>query len=80
MESVLEEAISFAMPLTAALDGGLLGVPVSVLLLGGLFVGVLALALFLELWVAYEIRDNLTLNIMNLIYQFDFISAWQAGA
>ena len=41
---------------------------------------VIALALFLELWVAYEIRDNLTLNIMNLLHQFDFISAWQAGA
>ena len=41
---------------------------------------VIALALFLELWVAYEIRDNLTLNIMNLLHQFDFISSWQAGA
>lgn len=41
---------------------------------------VIALALFLELWVAYEIRDNLTLNIMNLLYQFDFISTWQSGA
>ena len=41
---------------------------------------VIALALFLELWVAYEIRDNLTLNIMNLLYQFDFIAAWQSGA
>lgn len=41
--------------------------------------GVIALALILELWVAYEIRDNLTLNVMNLLYQFDFISAWQSG-
>ena len=41
--------------------------------------GTIALALFLELWVAYEIRDNLTLNVMNLIHQFDFISAWQSG-
>ena len=40
---------------------------------------VIALALFLELWVAYEIRDNLTLNITNLLHQFDFISAWQSG-
>ena len=39
-----------------------------------------ALALFLELWVAYEIRDNLTLNVINLIHQFDFISVWQIGA
>lgn len=42
--------------------------------------GVIALALFLELWVAYEIRDNLMLNIVNLLHQFDFISAWQSGA
>jgi len=41
---------------------------------------VIALALFLELWVAYEIRDNLTLNIINLIYGFDFIHVWQAAA
>ncbi|OGG52645.1 hypothetical protein A3C20_00125 [Candidatus Kaiserbacteria bacterium RIFCSPHIGHO2_02_FULL_55_25] len=40
---------------------------------------VIALALFLELWVAYEIRDNLTLNVTNLLHQFDFISAWQSG-
>ncbi|OGG56000.1 hypothetical protein A2680_00495 [Candidatus Kaiserbacteria bacterium RIFCSPHIGHO2_01_FULL_55_37] len=40
---------------------------------------VIALALFLELWVAYEIRDNLTLNIVNLLHQFDFIAAWQSG-
>ena len=47
MESVLEEAISFTAPFAAALDGGLLGVPMSALLLGGLFVGIFALALFL---------------------------------
>ncbi|MBI5457892.1 DUF2585 family protein [Candidatus Kaiserbacteria bacterium] len=39
----------------------------------------IALALFLELWVAYEIRDNLALNVINLLHQFDFIAAWQAG-
>jgi hypothetical protein len=41
---------------------------------------VIALALFLELWVGYEIRDNLTLNIINLIHHFDFIATWQSGA
>jgi len=32
----------------------------------------------LELWVGYEIRDNLTLNVINLIYPFDCVKAWQA--
>ncbi len=41
---------------------------------------VITLAFFLELWVAYEIRDNLALNIINLLHQFDFIAAWQSGA
>jgi hypothetical protein len=36
-------------------------------------------ALFLEVWVGYTIRDNLTLNIVNLLHQFDFIKAWQSG-
>jgi hypothetical protein len=40
---------------------------------------IVALALFLEIWVGYEIRDNLTLNIINLIHHFGFIAAWQAG-
>jgi hypothetical protein len=39
----------------------------------------IALALGLEAWVGYSIRDNLTLNIVNLIHHFDFISSWQAG-
>ncbi|MBI1998986.1 MAG: hypothetical protein HYS73_01455 [Parcubacteria group bacterium] len=46
MESVLEEAISFATPLIAALDSGFFDVPMSAFLLGGLFIGVFALALF----------------------------------
>src|SRR3990167_1788009 len=40
---------------------------------------IIGTALFLELWVAYSIRDNLLLNIINLIYQFDFIATWQSG-
>ncbi|MEK7156920.1 MAG: DUF2585 family protein [Patescibacteria group bacterium] len=40
---------------------------------------VIALALALELYVAYMIRDNLALNVLNLIYQFPSIAAWQSG-
>jgi len=36
-------------------------------------------ALSLEVWIGYSIRDNLTLNVINLIHQFDFIKNWQAG-
>ena len=39
-----------------------------------------AAALALEVFVGYEIRDNLTLNILNFIHHFDFISRWQSGA
>ncbi|MGI8569192.1 MAG: DUF2585 domain-containing protein [Methylocella sp.] len=38
-----------------------------------------ATALGLELFVGYSIRDNLTLNVINLIHQFDFIKEWQSG-
>lgn len=38
------------------------------------------IGLGLEVGVAYFIRDNLTLNVINLIHQFDFIKVWQAGA
>ncbi len=39
---------------------------------------VVAAGLLLELFVACMIRDNLTLNIMNLIHQFPVISSWQS--
>ena len=38
------------------------------------------LVLGLELFVGYMIRDNLTLNILNFLHQFDFIIAWQSGS
>lgn len=40
---------------------------------------VIALAITLEVIVAIIIRDNLTLNILNFIYQFEFIHRWQSG-
>lgn len=40
---------------------------------------VIALPIGMELFVAFGIRDNLTLNIINLIHPFEAIARWQAG-
>jgi len=41
--------------------------------------GTVALAVFVELFLAYMIHDNLTLNIIQLIHPTEAISHWQAG-
>jgi hypothetical protein len=38
------------------------------------------LALAMEIAVAAVIRDNLTLNVIMLVYPLDWIRAWQTGA
>jgi hypothetical protein len=37
-----------------------------------------ALALAIEVGLAWAIHDNLTLNILGFVHQFDFITAWQS--
>jgi hypothetical protein len=40
----------------------------------------IGLAVFLELFVGYQIRDNLTLNVIMLLWPLETIKHWQAGA
>ena len=40
---------------------------------------IVVLTLGFELFVGVSIRDNLTLNIANLLYPFEFIKHWQSG-
>jgi Protein of unknown function (DUF2585) len=40
---------------------------------------IVVIGLGLEIFVVYMIRDNLTLNIINLIHIFPSIATWQAG-
>jgi hypothetical protein len=40
---------------------------------------VVVLAVAIELFLGWSIRDNLTLNVVMLIHPFDAIKAWQAG-
>ncbi len=41
---------------------------------------VVVFGLGLELFAAFMIRDNLTLNVINLVYPFEFIADWQSAA
>ena len=40
---------------------------------------IVVLAIFMELWVAWWIRDNLTLNILQLLHPTEAVLRWQRG-
>ena len=40
---------------------------------------IVALALSFEIGTAYAIRDNLTLNVLMLVWPVDAVKAWQGG-
>lgn len=40
---------------------------------------IVALGVGMELFVGLSIRDNLTLNVLNFIHQFEFVRVWQSG-
>ena len=39
----------------------------------------IGLTIAMELFVAFMIRDNLTLNVIMLLYPLDAIKRWQGG-
>ncbi len=41
---------------------------------------IIFIVIFIELFLAFEIRDNLTLNIINMIHVFPAIHSWQLAA
>ena len=40
---------------------------------------VIVLGIGMEVFVGYSIRDNLALNVIGLLHQFEFIHVWQSG-